>query len=161
MELRIGGSGPALEDLAALAEATGLGARVRFLGRQDRAQVAGLMAGADCVAMLSRLEPFGIVVLEGWRSGTPVLCTSYGGPPEFVEDGVTGLLVDPFDTHAVATGLDRLLGDAALRESIGAAGAAQVRSFGWPQITEQYRRIYESVCAARAAASVPARRADV
>jgi glycogen(starch) synthase len=150
VELRIGGSGPALRDLAALAKATGLGARVRFLGRQDRAEVAGLMAGADCVAMPSRLEPFGIVVLEAWRAGTPVLCTSYGGPPEFVEDGVTGLLVDPFDTEAVATGLDRLLGDAALRMSMGAAGAARVRDFGWPQITEQYRGIYRSLPASPA-----------
>jgi glycogen(starch) synthase len=157
VELRIGGSGPALEDLSALAEATGLGARVRFLGRQDRTEVAGLMAGADCVAMPSRLEPFGIVVLEAWRAGTPVLCTTFGGPPEFVEDGVTGLLVDPFDTDAVATGLDRLLGDAALRKSVGASGAAQVLHFGWRQITEQYRRIYESVCAARAPASEPFR----
>ena len=153
VELRIGGSGPELGELAALAEATGLGARVRFLGRQDRTEVAGLMAGADCVAMPSRLEPFGIVVLEAWRAGTPVLCTSYGGPPEFVDDGVTGLLVDPFDTEALATELDRLLGDAALRATIGAAGAAQVQSFGWPQIAEQYRRIYRSVCAAAPASN--------
>ena len=155
VELRIGGSGPALGDLAALATATGLGARVRVLGRQDRAEVAGLMAGADCVAMTSRLEPFGIVVLEAWRAGAPVLCTSFGGPPEFVDDGATGLLVDPFDTDAVAAGLGRLLGDATLRRSIGAAGAAEVQRFGWPEITERYRRIYESVRATGERASVP------
>jgi glycogen(starch) synthase len=145
VELRIGGSGPALGHLTGLAEATGLGDRVRFLGRQNRADVAALMAEADCLAVPSRLEPFGIVVLEGWRAGTPVLCTSYGGPPEFVEDGVSGLLVDPFDTDAVATGLDRLLGDASLRATIGAAGAAQVRDFGWGQIAEKYRGIYRSL----------------
>jgi glycogen(starch) synthase len=161
VELRIGGSGPALGELARLAEATGVGARVRFIGRQDRAEVAVLMAGADCVAMPSRLEPFGIVVLEGWRAGTPVLCTSYGGPPEFVDDGVTGLLVDPFDTDAVATALDRLLGDAALRRSMGAAGAARVRGFGWPVIAEQYRSIYRSVRAAPAPESVRERRMDL
>jgi glycogen(starch) synthase len=142
VELWIGGSGPALAELTALVDATGLDGRVRFLGRQDREEVAALMAGADCVVMPSRLEPFGIVVLEGWRAGAPVVCTSRGGPPEFVENGVTGLLVDPFDSHAVATALDRLLGDALLRESIGAAGASQVENFGWPQITEQYRTIY-------------------
>jgi glycogen(starch) synthase len=111
--------------------------------------------------MPSRLEPFGIVVLEGWRAGTPVLCTSYGGPPEFVDDGVTGLLVDPFDTDAVATALDRLLGDAALRRSMGAAGAARVRGFGWPVIAEQYRSIYRSVRAAPAPESVRGRRMDL
>jgi len=153
VELWIGGSGPALPDLATLAGATGLGARVRFLDRQDRDQVAALMAGADCVAMPSRLEPFGIVVLEAWRAGTAVLCTSFGGPPEFVDDGVTGLLVDPFETEALASGLDRLLGDAGLRATIGAAGAAHVRAFAWPAIAEHYRRIYRSVSAAAAPAS--------
>jgi glycogen(starch) synthase len=158
VELRIGGSGPAVGDLATLAEGAGLSSRVRFLGRQDRAEVAALMGGADCVVMPSRLEPFGIVALEAWRAGTPVVCTAYGGPPEFVDDGVTGLLVDPFDTDAVANGLDRLLGDAALRRSMSAAGAAQVLRFGWPQITEQYRRIYQSVRVARAPESVNGRR---
>ncbi|HEU4329663.1 MAG TPA: glycosyltransferase family 4 protein [Lapillicoccus sp.] len=145
VELRIGGAGSALADLTALAEAKGLGARVRFVGRQDRGDVAALMAGADCVVMPSRLEPFGIVVLEGWRAGAPVVATTHGGPPEFVDNGVTGLLVDPFDTDAVASALDRLLGDAALRKAIGAAGAEEVRRFAWPQITEQYRAIYRSV----------------
>ena len=145
VELRIGGAGSALADLTALAEAKGLGARVRFVGRQDRGDVAALMAGADCVVMPSRLEPFGIVVLEGWRAGAPVVATTHGGPPEFVDNGVTGLLVDPFDTDAVASALDRLLGDAALRKAIGAAGAEEVRRFAWPQIAEQYRAIYRSV----------------
>ena len=145
VELWIGGSGPALAELTALADATGLGRRMRFLGRQDREEVAALMAGADCVVMPSRLEPFGIVVLEGWRAGAPVVCTSHGGPPEFVDDGVTGLLVDPFDSDAVATALDRLLGDAVLRKTIGAAGGRQVGDFGWPQITQRYRKIYDGL----------------
>jgi glycosyltransferase involved in cell wall biosynthesis len=150
VELRIGGTGSALPDLTALAEAIGLGERVRFLGRQDRGDVAALMAGADCVVMPSRLEPFGIVVLEGWRAGAPVVCTSRGGPPEFVKDGGTGLLVDPFDTDALANALDRLLGDAALRDTIGAAGAAEVRMFAWPQVAERYRAIYRNLTAAAA-----------
>jgi glycogen synthase len=150
VELRIGGTGSAMGDLQALAEATGLGDRVRFLGRQDRDDVAGLMAGADCVVMPSRLEPFGIVVLEGWRAGAPVVCTVHGGPPEFVEDDVTGLLVDPFDLDAMAAALDRLLDDADLRERVGAAGARQVQGFGWPRITEQYREVYRSVTRAPA-----------
>jgi glycogen(starch) synthase len=145
VDLYIGGSGPAHADLSALTEATGLAGRVCFLGRQDRDDVAALMAGADCVVVPSRLEPFGIVVLEAWRAGAAVLCTSRGGPPEFVDDGVTGLLVDPFDIDAVAAALDRLLADAVLRQAIGAEGARQVLAFGWPQITEDYRRIYKGL----------------
>ena len=69
------------------------------------------MAGARVFVMPSRLEPFGIVVLEGWRAGTAVVATNRGGPPEFVRDGEDGLLVDPFDTAAVAEVLGRLLSD--------------------------------------------------
>ena len=54
--------------------------------------------------MPSRLEPFGIVVLEGWRAGVAVVATTQGGPPEFVRDGMDGVLVDPFDTSAVRRG---------------------------------------------------------
>jgi len=76
------------------------------------------MAGAAVLVMPSRLEPFGIVALEGWRAGTAVVATRRGGAPEFVRDGEDGLLVDPFDTAAVARVLGRLLSDETLRRSI-------------------------------------------
>ena len=56
------------------------------------------MAAPQVFVMPSRLEPFGIVVLEAWRAGVAVVATDRGGPPEFVRDGADGLLVDPFDT---------------------------------------------------------------
>ena len=108
-DLVIGGAGPALERLEAQAEESGIGDRVHFVGRLTREQVAAAMAGAAVFVMPSRLEPFGIVVLEGWRAGTAVVATDRGGAPEFVRDGVDGLLVDPFDTAAVAGVLGRVL----------------------------------------------------
>ena len=101
-DLVIGGTGSALERLEAQAEESGIADRVHFVGRLSREQVAAAMAGARVFVMPSRLEPFGIVVLEGWRAGTAVVATNRGGPPEFVHDGEDGLLVDPFDTAAVA-----------------------------------------------------------
>jgi len=85
------------------------------------------MAGAELFVMPSRLEPFGIVVLEAWRAATAVLATDHGGPPEFVRDGEDGLLVDPFDTVAMAAALGRVLADGALRRSLAAAGNARGR----------------------------------
>ena len=151
-DLVIGGTGAALEGLQAQAEDSGIADRVHFVGRLSREQVAAAMAGARAFVMPSRLEPFGIVVLEGWRAGTAVVATARGGPPEFVHDGVDGLLVDPFDTAAVAAVLGRVLGDDALRDSIAAAGRARVESFAWPRIAEEYRAIYRS--AARRAEQV-------
>ena len=108
------------------------------------------MAGARVFVMPSRLEPFGIVVLEAWRAGTAVVATDHGGRPEFVRDGEDGLLVDPFDTAAVADVLGRVLTDDRLRRSIAAAGRARVEAFAWPRVAEAYRAVYRSVLADRA-----------
>jgi glycosyltransferase involved in cell wall biosynthesis len=95
--------------------------------------------------MPSRLEPFGIVILEAWRAGAPVVATNRGGPPEFVRDGNDGVLVDPFDTTAFAGVLESLLLDPDRRRRISDAGYLRVRSFGWVEIAERYREVYSSV----------------
>jgi glycosyltransferase involved in cell wall biosynthesis len=141
-DLVIGGGGPALEYLEAQAEESGIGDRIHFVGRLTREQVAAAMAGAAVFVMPSRLEPFGIVALEGWRAGTAVVATDHGGAPEFISDGVDGLLVDPFDTAAVAGVLDRVLSDDTLRRSLATAGRARVEAFAWPRIAEAYRDVY-------------------
>ena len=149
-DLVTGGTGPALERLEAQAEESGIADRVHFVGRLSREQVAAAMAGARVFVMPSRLEPFGIVVLEAWRAGTPVVATARGGAPEYVRDGQDGLLVDPFDTAAVADVLGRVLTDDRLRRSIAAAGRARVEAFAWPRVAEAYRAVYRSVLADRA-----------
>ena len=143
-DLVIGGTGPALEQLESQAEESGIKDRVHFLGRLTRGQVEAAMAGAQIFVMPSRLEPFGIVVLEAWRAGTAAVATSRGGPPEFVRDGIDGILVDPFDKVAVAEVLGRLLSDADLRRSIAVAGRTRVVEFAWPVVADRYRELYAS-----------------
>jgi glycogen synthase len=149
-DLVIGGDGAALEGLRRSAAECGLAGQVHFVGRLSRQQVAAAMAGAAVFVMPSRLEPFGIVILEAWRAGTAVVATSRGGPPEFVRDGLDGVLVDPFDTAAFADGLEGLLVDPERRRAMAEAGRVRVQTFGWPAIAEQYRRIYSTVIDARA-----------
>ena len=143
-DLLIGGEGEALDDLRRTAAALGIVDRVHFVGRLSREKVADAMAGATLFVMPSRIEPFGIVILEAWRAGTAVVATSRGGPPEFVREGHDGVLVDPFDTTAFAHALEGLLSDPERRRRIGDAGLARVRAFGWPAIAEQYREVYSS-----------------
>ncbi|MDP0501001.1 MAG: glycosyltransferase family 4 protein [Verrucomicrobiota bacterium JB022] len=85
--LLIGGSGPlrsALEDQAALHD---LRARVRFLGRLDDADIPRLYTAADCFILPTRgLECFGLIVLEAWACGTPVIATPVGAIPELFDD---------------------------------------------------------------------------
>lgn len=144
-DLVIGGQGAALAGLRHQASELGIADRVHFVGRLSRQQVAEAMAGTSMFVMPSRLEPFGIVILEAWRAGTPVVATRRGGPPEFVRDGRDGLLVDPFDTAGFAAALQSLLSDPERRERIGRAGQARVQEFGWASIADRYRRVYASV----------------
>jgi glycogen synthase len=143
-DLVIGGTGSALERLEAQAEESGIGDRIHFVGRLSRDQVAAAMAASTVFVMPSRLEPFGIVALEGWRAGTSVVATDRGGAPEFIRDGEDGLLVNPFDTAAVASTLGRLLTEASLRHSIASAGTVRVQEFAWPRIAAEYRAVYRA-----------------
>jgi glycogen(starch) synthase len=150
-DLVIAGAGAALDNLERTATELGVGSHVHFVGRLSRDDVQSAMAGATLFVMPSRLEPFGIVVLEAWRAGVAVVATTRGGPPEFVDDGETGVLVDPFDTPAFAAALGGLLADNDRRRAIGRAGRRRVQAFGWPSIADQYRHVYSSVSGAHGA----------
>jgi glycogen(starch) synthase len=143
--LVIGGEGDALGSLRQLAGELGISESVYFPGRLGRSAVGHLMRAADVFVMPSRLEPFGIVVLEAWREGTAVIATTRGGPAEFVRGGVDGLLVDPSDTDALAAAIGGLLDDASRRASLAEKGHQKAQGFSWRVIAHEYREIYAQV----------------
>jgi glycosyltransferase involved in cell wall biosynthesis len=100
-----------------------LAPHVQLLG--FRADVLDLMQAADLFVLPSAAEPFGLVILEAMSLGRPVIATRAGGPCEIVDHDRTGLLVTPRDAADLAAGIQRLIGDAALRERFGAAGRAR------------------------------------
>ncbi len=148
-DLAIAGSGPASDELAKQVADLGLEGRVHLLGRLSRQDVASAMEGARFFVMPSRLEPFGIVVLEAWRAGVAVVASSRGGAPEFVRDGTDGLLVDPSDVGALTAALRRLGRDGRLRGRLARAGRARVAEFSWEAVTARYREVYDEVAGRR------------
>jgi glycosyltransferase involved in cell wall biosynthesis len=81
----IGGKGPMLEELRARVERQGLENHVRLLGFIPDAELAIAYRAADFTLVPSvALEGFGLVILESWAAGTPVLVTPVGGMPEVV-----------------------------------------------------------------------------
>lgn len=92
---------------------------------------AGLMGGLDVLVLPSRTEGFGLVLAEAMAAGTPVVATRVGGVPELVEDGVSGLLVEPGDPAALAAAVLRAL---ERRAELGAAARAAVA----PLAAERY-----------------------
>jgi glycogen(starch) synthase len=143
--LVIGGDGPERDALAERVQELGLNDRVLLPGSLSREQVAWAMANASVFVLPSRVEPFGIVVLEALRARRPVVVSTHGGATEIVRDEREGLVADPFDPDALATAIARTLDEDALRERLTRAGVARVRGFDWPLIADRYRSIYQSV----------------
>lgn len=151
--LVIGGDGSARARLVARAGELGLSGRVVLPGTLSRGQVAWAMENAAAFALPSRVEPFGIVVLEALRAGQAVIVSARGGAPEIVRDGVEGLVVDPFDSAAFAAAIARALDDGELRQRLASAAAKRAGAFSWDAIVEQYRQIYRGVAVSRRRAS--------
>jgi glycogen(starch) synthase len=97
-----------------------LESRVRFAGPVSEEELDALYGAADIFCAPSRYESFGLVLVEAMRYGVPVIGCRAGGMPEIVEHGGNGLLADPGDVESLAECLRMLIGDAALREKLGA-----------------------------------------
>ncbi len=108
-----------------LARSLGIADRVTFTGHRD--DVAAPTALMDVAVNLSDAEPFGISLVEAMALGRAVLAVDSAGPAEIVEDERSGVLIPDGEPATVATALERLLGDAGLRASLGAAGARRAR----------------------------------
>ena len=127
-----------------LASELGLGGRVRFLGYV--ADPAPVLAGAQLFVLSSRSEAFPRSVLEALRAGLPVVASAVGGIGEAVTDGVNGLLVPAGNPEPLAAALQTLLGDAPLRESMGAAARATYeRRFRLEYMVDSTAAIYATL----------------
>ncbi len=110
--------------------------------RWDRAltstEVAAAMDGAWLLVLPSRSEGMGRVLVEAFCRGRGVIGTRAGSIPDLVTDGVSGVLVEPDDPHALADALVRLLSDRALAENFGEGALAAAAP--WLQTPEDYAR---------------------
>ncbi|MDP9225674.1 MAG: glycosyltransferase family 4 protein [Actinomycetota bacterium] len=143
--LVIGGSGPARDDLVRRAAEAGLAGRVSFPGVLSRGEIAWAMGVADVFVLPSRVEPFGIVVLEALRAGCPVVVSGRGGAPEIVRDGIDGLIVDPVQIEALSASVDRILTDKELAQRLSTSGRSRAAEFDWHSIAARYRDVYQRV----------------
>jgi glycosyltransferase involved in cell wall biosynthesis len=133
-----------LEDRAACAAVNGAPA-TRFLGHQSGQPLVDLFKSADVVCVPSRNEPFGIVILEAWSAGKPVVATRTGGPAEFVQDFQTGRTVEP-NVDDVGRGVRDLLGDRRAARQMGINGRREAKSrFTWDHAAIATEKIYDSL----------------
>jgi len=126
------GDGPDNSALIAFASQSGLSERIRFHGRLTRDEIAELLLDADVLVAPSvltrdgRREGIPVVLMEAMGSGVPVIASNISGIPELVHDNLTGLLVPPRDSTAIANTLERYFTDPNLRQRLGRAGREKV-----------------------------------
>lgn len=105
-----------------------------------------LFASLDCFALPSRHEPFGIVVLEAWSAGKPVVASKVGGLERLVTHEVSGLHFTPGDADALMAAMQRMQRDAELRHTSVVQAQKEVRQrYTWAEVARQLEMIYQQV----------------
>lgn len=110
-QVLIGGAGSLREELGALADQLNLADYVKFLGRLPEESVASAFAAADCFVLPTQeLEGFGLIILESYASGTPVIGTPVGAIPEVIGAGRQHWLAADKSARALADKMAEFLG---------------------------------------------------
>jgi len=152
--LVIAGDGEQRVALEAHARRLEVSGTVRFAGSQPRDAMAEWYAGADVFCLPSLYEGFPLAILEAMAAGLPVVATAVAGIPEAVEAGVTGLLVPPEDSDALARALAELAADPERARRMGEAGRRRVETdFAIPRVAAAYLELWTDVVSSPAAAS--------
>ncbi|MFD0143252.1 MULTISPECIES: stealth conserved region 3 domain-containing protein [unclassified Streptomyces] len=158
--LRLFGDGPQLVNLRRLVEGLGMHNRVELVGRSQ--EMAKEWAKAAICLMPSRVESFGLVMLEAFTAGVPVVAyDALTGPSQIVRHEVDGLLVPADDVTSLGAAMSRLMGDDDLRTAFGAAARSGARERFAPEIiTSQWDELFAEILAERDAPKRVADRAD-
>ncbi len=142
------GDGVLRESIARQIKQAGLAERFQFTGLVPREQVAGLMAAMDIIVHASLREGLARALPQALIAGKPVISYDVDGAREVVAPGETGFLVAPRDVAALATAIQRLAADAALRHRMGQEGRSRcAEQFRHETTTLRLRELYDQLLA--------------
>ena len=155
LRLALVGDGPMRPAVERLVQQEGLGERVWLAG--ERADIAEVMRGLDCFVLPSLGEGISNTILEAMATRLPVIATRVGGNAELIESGLSGLLVPPADSDALADALGHYSNDRAIarRHAKAARRLAQSR-FSLARMVTDYCSLYETALAAAGVTVPPA-----
>jgi glycosyltransferase involved in cell wall biosynthesis len=146
------GDGDDRERLEQRAHDLGLARSCLFLGYQE--DVAPWYAVCDAVILTSASEGTPVTIIEALAAGRAVVATRVGGVPDVVDEGTTGFLVRPGDTHALAERLEILARDPERRTAMGAAGRERVlRRYAVDRLVDDVDALYRELLETTSATS--------
>ncbi len=138
LTLEIHGHGPVKDRLLRMAGSMGLSSSFSLREPGPGAHEIFQRCAAPILAVPSREEGFGLVLLEAMAAGVPIIATTAGGIPEVVRDGVEAQLTPPRDPEALSAAILRAAGDPGLRARMAEAGRHRVREFDIAPILARY-----------------------
>lgn len=145
-----------LGEIKTIVRDMGLQNHVRLLGWVSDDDLARIYQVSDLMVLpaLSTnddVEGFGIVILEAAAAGKPCVATRAGGIPDAIEDGKSGILVEPGDYELISQTIVTLLRDDQTRRVMGEYAQRRVReNFGWPFIIGKYEAVLQTLGVASA-----------
>ena len=137
------GDGPLREQVEDAIREQRLSDRLHLAGYRTDADA--LLAAADVVALSSREEGMGSVLLDALLIGKPIAATRAGGIPDVIDDGVTGLLAPVGDPAVLGVRIATLLEDRVLAARLAAAARARVAEFSVERMADRTLAVYERV----------------
>jgi glycosyltransferase involved in cell wall biosynthesis len=142
--LWLAGEGAQAAELRRLAAELQVEERVRFIGwRKD---VSALLGRASVLIVPSREEALGLVIIEAWTEGVPVVASAAAGPAHLIRDGESGLLVPIEDAQAMAAAVRRAVGDSELAAHLVEGGQRRLGEGFTEQATvDAYMAYFERV----------------
>jgi glycosyltransferase involved in cell wall biosynthesis len=149
------GDGPTRPEVEATIDRLGLRHVVTSMGRVDHREIPALMRTAHVVALPSCMvgEMFPLCLIEGMALGLPAIATRFSGIPEIVEDGKTGILVEPRDEVALADAIERFLEDPGFYARSRQNALARFRSrFAASAVASAYSEQYQAALQAKESA---------
>ncbi|MGH7031701.1 MAG: glycosyltransferase [Stellaceae bacterium] len=141
-ELAIVGDGPERSAIAALAQARGVSARVRFFGRLPQRQLPEIYSAADLLLLVSTHEGWPNVLLESMACGTPVMVSDFAGVGDIVAAPAAGRIVARVRPDRLAAAI----GDALAAPPERAATRAYAEEFDWQSTTDGQIALFDEVC---------------
>ncbi len=144
---------PGSHEAPRLVRELGLHGKVTFLEQLSTDELVRVYNRAQLLVSPSLYEGFGLPAAEAQACGTPVIATSAGALPEIVEDGVSGVIVPPGDSVALAKAIAELIQDPERCLQMGEAGATRIQErFSWRRTAEETLELYEEVVSRHGAA---------
>ena len=145
--LYVAGRGMMMGFLSLLAESLDLGGRVKLMGYVQDEALAWMYKLCEVFVLPSvSAESFGITLIEAMAAGRPVVASRIGGVPEIIDDGVNGLLFEPWDSKGLAETLNNLLCDPDLAEDLGRrAHLSAEESYDWSKVARRIEEVYMEV----------------